>query len=102
MINLFLGPRFSYILIKEAKQTENIALKHEFCHIFLGLHILSTAVAYLRVIAFQHFSNDPHDEINTGNCPVLVPFNTLDSRGKYPTLPPFWLHFSKLSAILRI
>ena len=41
------------------------------------LYILSTAVAYLYVIAAQHFLNDPQGEINTGNCPVLVPFNTL-------------------------
>ena len=26
----------------------------------------------------------------------------LDSRDKYPTLPPFWLHFSKPLAVLRI
>ena len=25
----------------------------------------------------------------------------LDSRGKYSTLPPFWLHFSKPSAVQR-
>ena len=70
MINLFLGPRFSRILIKVPKQTENIALKHVSCHIFVGLHILS--IAYLCVIAAQH----PHGEINTGNFPVLLSFNT--------------------------
>ena len=26
----------------------------------------------------------------------------LDSRGKYPTLPSFWLHFSKPLAVLRL
>ena len=40
-------------------------------------YILSTAVAYLCVIAVQHCLNDPHGEINTGNFPVLVPFNTV-------------------------
>ena len=77
MINLFLGPRFSHILIKVAKQTENIVLKHLFCHIFVGLHILSMEVAYLCVIAVQNVLNDPHGEINTSNFPVLVPFNTV-------------------------
>ena len=47
-----------------------------FCHIFVGLHILSTVVAYLCVIAVQHFLNDPHGEINTSNLPVPVSFNT--------------------------
>ena len=75
MISLFLGPRYSHILIKVPKQTENIALKHVFCHIFVGLHILSTAVTYLCVIAVQHFLNNPHREIDTGNLPVLVAFN---------------------------
>ena len=39
-------------------------------------YILSTAAAYLCVIAVQHFLNDPHGEINTINLPVLVSFNT--------------------------
>ena len=37
--------------------------------------ILSTAVAYLCVIAVQHFLNDPQNNINTGNFPVSVAFN---------------------------
>ena len=77
MISLFLGPRFFHIIIKVPKQTENIALKHVFCHIFVGLHILSTAVAYLCVIAVQHFLNYPHGEINTSNLLVPVLFNTV-------------------------
>ena len=40
-------------------------------------HILSTAVAYLCVIAAQHFLNDPYGDINTGDSPVLVPLNTI-------------------------
>ena len=40
-------------------------------------HILSTAVAYLCVIAVQHFLNDPHGEINAGNLPILVQFYTV-------------------------
>ena len=43
----------------------------------VSLYILSTAVAYLCVIAVQHFLNDPHGEIYKGNFPVLVPFNTV-------------------------
>ena len=43
----------------------------------LSSYILSTAVAYLCVIAVQHFLNDPHGEINTGNLPVPVQFNTV-------------------------
>ena len=43
-------------------------------------HILSTAVAYLCVIAVQHILNDPHAEINTGNFPVPVPFNNVVCR----------------------
>ena len=39
-------------------------------------HIFSTAVAYLCVIADQHFLNNPHEEINTSNLPVSVSFNT--------------------------
>ena len=45
--------------------------KHVFRHIFIGLHILSTAVAYLCVTAVQHFLNDPHSEIIIGNFPVV-------------------------------
>ena len=55
MISLFLGPRFSHIIIKIPKQIENIALKHAVCHIFDGLHILSAAVAYLSVIGLNYF-----------------------------------------------
>ena len=72
MISLFLGPRFYDIIIKVLKQTEKIVLKHLFCHIFVGLHIRSTAVAYLCITAVQHFLNDPHGEINTSNISVLV------------------------------
>ena len=43
-------------------------------------HNLSTAVAYLCLIAVQHFLNDPHAEINTGNFPVPVPFNNVVCR----------------------
>ena len=39
--------------------------------------ILSAAVAYLCVIADQHFLNYPHCKINTVNHSVLVPFNTV-------------------------
>ena len=35
------------------------------------------SVAYLCVIAVQHFLNNPHGEMNTGNFPVLVVFNTV-------------------------
>ena len=42
-----------------------------------SLYSLSTAEAYLCVIADQHFLNDPHGEINTSNLSVLVPFNTV-------------------------
>ena len=60
MISLLLGPGFSHILIQVPKQSKNIALKHVFGHIFVGLHILSTAEAYVCVIAVQHFLNDSH------------------------------------------
>ena len=43
----------------------------------LNNYILSTAIAYLCAIAVQHFWNDPHGEINTGNFPVLVLFNLI-------------------------
>ena len=45
---------------------------------FLPYILLMTA--YLCVIAVQHFLNDPHGEINTGNFPVLEPFNIVVCR----------------------
>ena len=59
--------------------TARIPLKIHFLLIWLIYtstcepHILLTAVAYLCVIAVQHFLNDPHGEMNTGNFPDLVP-----------------------------
>ena len=38
-------------------------------------YIISMAVAYLCIIAVQHFLNDPHGEINISNLPVPVLFN---------------------------
>ena len=53
----------------------------KFCLRNLGfdliLYILSTAVAYLCVIAAQHILNDPRSEIYTSKLPVPVPCHTV-------------------------
>ena len=49
-----------------------------FSLLFLQNHNIypTMTVAYLCVIAVQHFLNDPHGKINAGNLSVLVAFNT--------------------------